>query len=402
MNSQISIERKPSVEVVKLAKRYGEQEILSGVSFEIDAGEVLVVLGPSGSGKTTLLRIIAGLEDHDAGEVHLNGQNTQSLPPQKRELGVVFQEHALFQRKTVEQNIAFGLETRKLGKKEIQETVDEMLRLVNLKEHQKKYPSQLSGGQRQRVALARALAFKPGAMLFDEPFSALDAVTRLELRREVRSLLREMNIPALFITHDQEEALELADRIIVLNQGRIEQMGAPFEVYNHPRNEFVASFLGAANILLGRWSEGKVSLGRVRIKAVPDAPLLADRQPVKVIFRPEDVIINFQPQLLDTPYVLGRAVIEDISYIGHSERLIARLMLWAPQTGEAAASAQPVKPVLVPDDSMAEGFPVVITRNKWDANEMELNVGDAVVIGLKGYRILPHYPLRSESGAKAL
>ena len=194
--------------------------------------------------------------------------------------------------------------------------------------------------------------------------------------------------------------------MIVLNQGRIEQIGAPFEVYNHPRNEFVASFLGAANILLGRWSEGKVSLGRVRLKAIPDAPLLAERQPVKVIFRPEDVVLNFQPQLLDTPYVLGRGVIEDISYIGHSERMIARLMLWAPlqapQTSDAITGAQPLTPMLLLDDSLAEGFPIVITRNKWDANEMELGVGDAVVIGLKGYRLLPHYPLRSESGAKAL
>lgn len=402
MNTEITVERKPSVGAVNLSKKFGEQQILAGVSFEIAAGEVLVALGPSGSGKTTLLRIIAGLEDHDAGEIHLNGQDARSLPPQKRELGVVFQEHALFQRKTVEQNIAFGLETRKLDKKEILKTVEDMLKLVNLSEHRKKYPSQLSGGQRQRVALARALAFKPSAMLFDEPFSALDAVTRLELRREVRSLLREMNIPALFITHDQEEALELADRIIVLNQGKIEQSGAPFEIYNHPRNEFVASFLGAANILLGRWTEGKVSLGRVRLNAAPDAPLLAERQPVKVIFRPEDVILNFQPQLLDTPYVLGRAVIEDISYIGHSERMIARLMLWAPLSGEAAANAQPLKPLLILDDSLAEGFPIAITRNKWDASEMELSAGDTVVIGLKGYRLLPHYPLRTESAAKAL
>lgn len=402
MNTEITVERKPSVGAVNLSKKFGEQQILAGVSFEIAAGEVLVALGPSGSGKTTLLRIIAGLEDHDAGEIHLNGQDARSLPPQKRELGVVFQEHALFQRKTVEQNIAFGLETRKLDKKEILKTVEDMLKLVNLSEHRKKYPSQLSGGQRQRVALARALAFKPSAMLFDEPFSALDAVTRLELRREVRSLLREMNIPALFITHDQEEALELADRIIVLNQGKIEQSGAPFEIYNHPRNEFVASFLGAANILLGRWTEGKVALGRVRLNATPDAPLLAERQPVKVIFRPEDVILNFQPQLLDTPYVLGRAVIEDISYIGHSERMIARLMLWAPLSGEAAANAQSLKPLLILDDSLAEGFPIAITRNKWDASEMELSAGDTVVIGLKGYRLLPHYPLRTESAAKAL
>ena len=398
MLAEHSIGHASSIRVERLTKRFGGQEILRDVSLEIAAGEVLVVLGPSGSGKTTLLRIIAGLEQPDGGEIHLYGQTAISWPPQKRDLGVVFQEHALFPRKTVEQNIAFGLESRNQSKALIQQTVDDMLRLVGLREHRTKYPSQLSGGQRQRVALARALAFKPGALLFDEPFSALDAVTRLDLRREVRALLREMKIPALFITHDQEEALELADRILVLNHGQIEQVGPPFEVYNHPRNEFVAAFLGAANILLGRWTDGRVSLGRIRLRATPDAPLLAERQPVKIIFRPEDVTLNFQPQLLDTPYILGRAVIEDISYIGHSERLIARLMLW--ENGSSPAPRQ--TPLSLVDETLSEGFPLLITRNKWDAGEMELGVGDTVAVGLKGYRLLPHYPLRSETGAKAL
>lgn len=386
----------PLIEVRNLSKSFSGQQILKDISFRIGAGEALVALGPSGSGKTTLLRIIAGLETLDSGEIHLNGRPAHHLPPQKRGLGVVFQEHALFQRKTVEGNIAFGLETRRVATPEIDETVDRMLGLVNLREHRKKYPSQLSGGQRQRVALARALAFRPEAMLFDEPFSALDAVTRLELRREVRVLLREMNIPALFITHDQEEALELADRILVINGGKIEQAGEPFEIYNHPQNEFVATFLGAANVLLGRWSTGRVSLGRLVLKAPPDAPLLAERQPVKVIFRPEDVIINFQAQLLDTPYILGKAVIEDVSYIGHSERMVARLILWTPQSTESASG-----PLSLVDESLAEGVPIVITRNKWDAAEMELAIGDAIVLGLKGFRVLPHYPLQSEAGAKA-
>jgi sulfate/thiosulfate transport system ATP-binding protein len=404
MESSTKSDRLPAIGVTCLSKSFGGQQIIDDVSFEIAAGELLVVLGPSGSGKTTLLRIIAGLEQPDAGEIYLNGKQARLLPPQKRELGVVFQEHALFQRKTAEQNVAFGLEARKLTRAEIDRTVDEMLDLVNLREHRKKYPSQLSGGQRQRVALARALAFRPTAMLFDEPFSALDAVTRLELRRDIRTLLREMNIPALFITHDQEEALELADRIIALNQGRIEQIGAPFEVYNRPRNEFVATFLGAANVLLGRWLEGKVTIGRLRLKAPPDAPLFSERQPVKIIFRPEDAALNFQPQLLDTPYVLGRAVIEDVSYIGHSERLVARLMLWAGQDAEAtpiARDGQRQRGLSLVDDSQSDGFPIVITRNKWDATDMELEIGDLVVVGLKGYRLLPHYPLRSETGAKA-
>jgi sulfate transport system ATP-binding protein len=402
MESNTKFEREAAIRVINLSKRFDGQQILTNISFDIAAGEILVVLGPSGSGKTTLLRIIAGLEEPETGEIHLNGQVAQTLPPQKRELGVVFQEHALFQRKTVEQNIAFGLETHKLARMEKQKIVDEMLSLVNLRAHRRKYPDQLSGGQRQRVALARALAFKPEAMLFDEPFSALDAVTRLELRREVRSLLREMNIPALFITHDQEEALELADRIIVLNHGQIEQIGTPYELYNRPRNEFVATFLGAANVMLGRWIEGRVTLGRIRLKAINDAPLFSERQPIKIIFRPEDIVLNFQQQLLDTPYVLGRAVIEDISYIGHSERLVARLMLWSQQVIDGDPDIQRLRALALIDDPRSEGFPIVITRNKWDANEMELAVGDTVVIGLKGYRLLPHYPLHSEPGAKVL
>jgi sulfate/thiosulfate transport system ATP-binding protein len=393
MAPQTETTQQPAISVKQLVKSFGGQPILSGVSLEIAPGEMLVVLGPSGSGKTTLLRLIAGLEQPDAGEIYLHDKCAHLLPPQQRALGVVFQEHALFQRKTVEQNIAFGLEARGVPRPEVRQIVDEMLELIGLREHRRKYPAQLSGGQRQRVALARALAFKPAALLFDEPFSALDAVTRTELRRQVRALLRQTNVPALFITHDQEEALELADRIAVLNRGQIEQIGTPFEVYNHPRNEFVATFLGAANVLLGRWQEDKVSLGRLRMQPPPDPPLLAPRQPVKIVFRPEDVILNFQPQLLDTPFYLGRGVIEDISYVGHSERLVVRLALWSPPPNGARNLA-------VVDETYAEGFPISVSRSKWDASELEVSVGDSVAVGLKGYRLLPHYPLRSTKGAK--
>lgn len=387
------------ISVKNVSKRFGQQQILNNINLEISHGEVVVALGPSGSGKTTLLRIIAGLEPPDNGEIHIRGTAATNFPPQKRGLGVVFQEHALFQRKTVEENISFGLQMQGKSRAEWQSAVSRLLALTQLEAHRQKFPAQLSGGQRQRVALARALAFEPEALLFDEAFSALDAITRVELRREVRSILRSTNVPALFITHDQEEALELADRIVVLNEGKIVQEGTPFEVYNHPCNEFVATFLGAANVLLGRWSQGKVALGRMRIKAVPDAPMFAERQPVKIVFRPEDVVLNFQPQLLDTPYYLGRAEIEDISYIGHSERLILRLLLWAPQNNDDP-DVQRLRNLSLVDESYAEGFPIVITRNKWEATEMELSVGDAVVVGVKGYRLLPHYPLGGETGAK--
>ncbi|MFN7949183.1 MAG: ABC transporter ATP-binding protein [Blastocatellia bacterium] len=387
----------PVISVRDLTRNFAGQQVLSGVSFDLAEGEALVILGPSGSGKTTLLRIIAGLERPDRGAVYLGEQAANPLSPQQRGLGVVFQEYALFRHQTVEQNIAFGLKMRRADKAQISATVEGMLNLTRLREHRHKYPAQLSGGQRQRVAIARALAYKPAAVLFDEPFSALDDVTRLELRRDIRSLLQASRTPAIFITHNQEEALEIADRIAVLNQGRLEQIGTPFEIYNSPQTEFVATFLGAANVLLGRWREGRVWLGRLRLNAPPDVLRLAEGQPVKVVFRPEDAVLNFQPQLLDTPYYLGRAVVEEVSYAGHSERLTLRLTLWVPVSDEADVTLHRTRNLVLIDSELAEGLPVTVTRSKWDVDEMELSTGDSVVIGLKTYRLLPHYPLQSES-----
>jgi sulfate transport system ATP-binding protein len=382
--------------VRELSKRFGSQGVLKNVSFEIAKNEMLVILGPSGSGKTTLLRILAGLETPDSGDIYLQGRLATKLPPQARGLGVVFQEQALFQKMSVERNIGYGLKLRHVSQKQIRETVREMLELTRLQDHSTKLPSQLSGGQRQRVALARALAFKPEALLFDEPFSALDAVTRTELRREVRTLLKGMNVAALFITHDQEEALELADRIAVLNDGRIEQIDSPFEIYNHPCSEFIATFIGAANVLFGRWREGRVVLGRLRLHPPTEPPFFAERQPVKVVFRPEDTVLNFQLQLLNTPHHLGSAVVEDISYAGATERLVVRL------TGRTAPSnsSDNVTANLLPlDETFIDGLAITITRTKWEANDMTLSIGDPVVVGLKDYRLLPHYPLRSEGVA---
>jgi sulfate/thiosulfate transport system ATP-binding protein len=391
-------ERPAIISVRGLAKSFGGQAVLNDVSLGVAAGESLVILGPSGGGKSTLLRIIAGLEAPDAGEVLLGGRPATHLPPQRRGLGVVFQDYALFRHQTVAENIAFGLRMRGVSAAETSKTVGQMLDLVRLREHSGKYPSQLSGGQRQRVAIARALAYRPAAILFDEAFSALDDVTRLEMRREIRALLRAGNTPAIFITHNQEEALEIADRIAVLNRGRVEQVGTPFEIYNRPQTEFVATFLGAANVLIGRWREGKILIGRTRLRPPPDAPLFADGQPVKVVFRPEDAVLNFQPQLLDTAYYLGRAEVEEISYAGHGERLALRLLLWTPPAAEGGpAAGRPPKLTLV-DESYVEGFAVTVTRSKYAVDEMELSAGDEVAVGLKSYRLLPHYPLQSESG----
>src|SRR5438045_4836617 len=210
-----------------VSKRFKKSRVLEDVSFDVAEGESLVLLGASGRGKTTILRIIAGLEQPDTGRVILHGEDVTELPARERGVGVIFQSYALFPRMTVEKNIGYGLRIRGRRRREVKETVARLLELVHLEEHRKKFPSQLSGGQQQRVAIARTLAYEPQVLLFDEPFGALDAQTRVRLRREIRSLLREVNVPAVFITHDQEEALELGDRIAVLHAGHLEQVDTP-------------------------------------------------------------------------------------------------------------------------------------------------------------------------------
>jgi ABC-type Fe3+/spermidine/putrescine transport system ATPase subunit len=256
--------------VINVSKRFGKTSVLQNISFDIAEGEALVLLGASGSGKTTILRIIAGLEQPEAGQVILHGKDVTDLPARERGVGVIFQSYALFPKMTVEKNIGYGLKIRKQKRKEIKKTVNDLLSLVQLEEHRKKYPSQLSGGQQQRVAIARTLAYKPEVLLFDEPFGALDTQTRTHLRREIKTLLMKVNVPAVFITHDQEEALELGDRVAVVNKGRIEQVGTPFEVYNYPATEYVATFLGAANILEGTVRSGSLEVGASKIPALLD------------------------------------------------------------------------------------------------------------------------------------
>ena len=213
--------------VIGVSKQFGKTGVLENINFDVAEGELLVLLGASGSGKTTILRIIAGLEQPNKGRVVLHGKDVTDLPARERGVGVIFQSYALFPKMTVEKNIGYGLRIRNRRRKEIRTTVDELLSLVQLEEHRKKYPSQLSGGQQQRVAIARTLAYKPEVLLFDEPFGALDTQTRTHLRREIRALLRKVKVPSIFITHDQEEALELGDRVAVVNKGHIEQIGTP-------------------------------------------------------------------------------------------------------------------------------------------------------------------------------
>ncbi len=240
-----------SIDVRGVTKRFGDFVALDDVSVTIPSGGLTALLGPSGGGKSTLLRVIAGLESADSGSVHIEGVEATRLPPQKRNVGFVFQHYAVFKHMSVAKNVAFGLEIRKRPKAEVEARVAELLELVHLSQFGHRLPAQLSGGQRQRMALARALAVEPTVLLLDEPFGALDAKVRKELRDWLRRLHDEVHVTTVFVTHDQEEALEVADEIVVVNQGRVEQVGTPDELYDAPANDFVMGFLGEITMLGG-------------------------------------------------------------------------------------------------------------------------------------------------------
>jgi sulfate transport system ATP-binding protein len=240
------------ITVTGARKNYGDFAALDNVTLDIPSGSLTALLGPSGSGKSTLLRSIAGLENPDSGTIVINGKDVTGVPPQKRDIGFVFQHYAAFKHMTVRDNVAFGLKIRKRPKNEINAKVDQLLEIVGLDGFQGRYPSQLSGGQRQRMALARALAVDPKVLLLDEPFGALDAKVRADLRTWLRRLHDEVHVTTVLVTHDQEEALDVADRIAVLNKGRIEQVGSPEDLYDRPANDFVMSFLGPVSTLRGR------------------------------------------------------------------------------------------------------------------------------------------------------
>ena len=233
-----------SIDVTNVTKKFGDFVALDDVSVTLPTGQLTALLGPSGGGKSTLLRIIAGLDTADSGVVSIEGTDATKLPPQKRNVGFVFQHYAVFKHMTVAKNVAFGLEIRKRPKKEVEARVEELLKLVHLSQFSHRLPSQLSGGQRQRMALARALAVEPKVLLLDEPFGALDAKVRKELRDWLRRLHDEVHVTTVFVTHDQEEALEVADEIVVINEGRVEQIGTPDQLYDEPANDFVMGFLG--------------------------------------------------------------------------------------------------------------------------------------------------------------
>ena len=371
--------------VVGLSKRFGKTSVLENISFDVAEGEVLVLLGASGSGKTTILRIIAGLEMPYTGKVILHGKDVTELPARERGVGVIFQSYALFPKMTVEKNIGYGLRIRKRKRKEIRKTVDELLSLVQLDEHRKKYPSQLSGGQQQRVAIARTLAYKPEVLLFDEPFGALDTQTRVHLRREIRALLKKVNVPAIFITHDQEEALELGDRVAVLNVGHIEQIGTPFQIYNHPATEYVASFLGAANVLDAVVKKDFIEVGSAQIPKTFEKDEFKPGDCVKIVFRPEDVALSRNDFLRPGYARLSTAVIDEVTFIGAYERLRLRL-----ERGGEECKTQESPYYLTTETPDREPTKwIIATRPKPEASTTRLHVGERVVVALTSFTVLP-------------
>ncbi|CAK7001507.1 putative 2-aminoethylphosphonate ABC transporter ATP-binding protein [Saezia sanguinis] len=306
----------PYLQLSGISKSYGNFAALRQVDLSIGQGELVCFLGPSGCGKTTLLRIIAGLEQQTSGSIHQCGQNISYAEPAKRDYGIVFQSYALFPNLTAAENVIYGLANHKHSRQHLQKCADQLLEQVGLKGSGNKFPSQMSGGQQQRVALARALATSPGLLLLDEPLSALDATVRQHLRKEICRLQRELNLTTIMVTHDQEEALSMADRIVVMNHGAIEQVGTPMEVYCNPVSPFVADFIGNANCLKAiAEGNGWFRCGDLRMRCSDEkgAGHFAAGQAVKLYLRPEDRIVG---ELLDDDSGKCRATVRRVEFLG--------------------------------------------------------------------------------------
>lgn len=327
----------PYLLIEGLSKRFARFTALDSIDLEIGLGEFVCFLGPSGCGKTTLLRAIAGLDPQTSGRIHQGGRDVSALPPGARDFGIVFQSYALFPNLTIADNIGYGLKSRRMKRADIAARVAEMVALVGLGGHEAKYPSQISGGQQQRVALARALAISPGLLLLDEPLSALDAKVRMRLRHEIRSLQRRLGLTTIMVTHDQEEALAMADRIVVMNAGRIEQVGTPQEIYAAPASPFVADFVGHMNFFTATASgEGCHSAGHAVLRW-PEAAAVAPGTTLSVSIRPED--IEVEPRNGDGRSIGANAiaaVVREVHFLGAHNWLLVD----APDLGEGPFAVQ--------------------------------------------------------------
>ncbi len=308
------------LELHNLNKTFGKTEAVLDFNLDIQKGELVSFLGPSGCGKTTTLRMVGGFEAPTAGTIIMDGENITDRPPNQRDVGMVFQAYALFPNMTVGGNIGFGLKIAKKTPEEIKKRVDEMLDLIAMGGFGKRYPHQLSGGQQQRVALARALALSPEVLLLDEPLSALDAKIRVSLRSEIRAIQQKLGITAIYVTHDQEEALSLSDRVVVMNAGRMEQVGPPFEIYNFPKTEFVAQFVGTLNAVSAEVTDPAGSLLRIEGQNLQTAGNLADRQAgsrVMIAIRPERLSFASEGKKAN----LIECTIENITFLGSIVRI---------------------------------------------------------------------------------
>ncbi len=350
-----------SIKLHDVTKHYGQQPVLKGISLEIEAGEMFVLLGASGSGKSTLLRIIAGLTRLDGGQIDLNGREVTHLPPQQRRTGFVFQNYSLFQHMTAAQNIAFGLEIDRVPRPKREARVRELLELIEMGDMGDRLPAQLSGGQQQRVAVARALAQNPDVLLLDEPFGALDVKIRAQLRQNLRQLQQRLNVTAILVTHDQDEAFELGDRIGIIECGELLEVGVPDQLYRQPAHRFTATFLGNANLLRARRNGSRLYFGERDFPAPAQTDHLSG-QFVEMMLRPEAVEIALTADRLQGA-VLGKGVIQSVAFAGVLEKVTLRLEGWE----------EPVQAVLSPDA----------------ARQLGIRPGDTVWAGVRDFHLLP-------------
>ncbi|HVU06037.1 MAG TPA: ABC transporter ATP-binding protein [Polyangiaceae bacterium] len=347
-----------TVSVASITKRFGDVfAAVREASFEAKPGCITTLLGPSGSGKTTLLRIVAGLEEPDSGTVTIGGKDVTHVSPRERNVGFVFQGYALFRHMTVFDNVAFGMKIRGRKREEIRKRVSELLTLVQLPEYGGRFPSELSGGQRQRVALARALATEPSVLLLDEPFGALDAKVRVELREWLREFQKRTGVTTIMVTHDQEEALELSDHVVVLSEGAIVQAGAPHELYDRPATPFVASFLGGANVLRGTVRSGRAEVGAVAMSAPEGAK---DGASVHAFVRPEDVRLEKAAATDEEREGVALAKVERLTRVGAQVKVALEL----------------------PD-----GESMTVQMSKAEIDSLGIEAGDRVLVDLRDAKV---------------
>ena len=365
-----------SITLDQVTKRYQGVPVVNDVSLDVREGEFFVLLGPSGSGKSTLLRAIAGLTGVDHGRISLHGRDVTNVSARQRGVGLVFQNYALFRHMTVAENIEFALRVRRMRARERRERRKELLRLVALEGLDDRLPTQLSGGQQQRIAVARALAHKPEVLLLDEPFGALDAKIREELRRTIRQVQRELRISTVLVTHDQQEAFALADRIGVMNLGRLLETAPPDELYARPTTRFVATFLGAANLLLARQTPDGIRLGAAPVD-VPGAERIDNRREHEVVavLRPEEAELAPTPEALASSYI-ARGTVDEVVFTGALERIRIRL--------DDRAAAQLIGPENNPDVGMLEA-----SRTQREQRMFPLAPGGRVAIGMRRIHVLP-------------